>query len=192
MIKNNLGEIFYAGLTRQTLKARFNQHRSKRNISNSEYYIELVLDNLTIDQAVLLEEMLIEQHNLRNKGWNKSPKSINGYSNQHSEEQKAKWSKERKGIKVSSEHAKKNRVARLNVKNSPDHNKKISEGNAKPVICLTNGKTYKSARKAAKELNVSYCKISEVCKGKRPHTKGLVFKFTNNKAVEADRNDQPS
>lgn len=167
--------IVYVGLTSQTLYKRFIQHVSKRKFSPQEYFIEMVEENLTLDQAVVLEELLIEQYQTRYNGWNKSPKSINGYSNAHSEEQKAIWSKERKGRKLTPEHrAKLNRTGK---KNSEYHNRMISEKASKPVICLNNGKSYPSAQKAAKELNVCYKKISLVCKGLRPHTKGYIFKF---------------
>lgn len=48
---------------------------------------------------------------------------------------------------------------------------------SKPLICLNNGKIYKSARCAAKDLNVHYTLISMVLKGKRKHTKGFTFKY---------------
>lgn len=168
-------EIVYVGLTKQTLYKRFIQHVSHRKFLPKDYFIELVKDELTIDQAVTLEELLIEQYKTRITGWNKSPKSINGYSNTHSEEQKAKWSIERKGRKLTDEHrAKLNRKGK---QNSETHNKSIGEANSKPIICLTNGKVYPSAQKAAKDLKLNYSKISAVCRGKRPHTHGYIFKF---------------
>jgi hypothetical protein len=121
--------------------------------------------------------MLIDQYDTIAKGLNKSPGSINGSSNYHSEAQKAKWSKERKGQKVDTNHADKNRTARLGHTNSKSHNDKIAAKVSKSIICLNNGKVYQSARAAAKDLNLSYCKISEVANGKRPHTKGYKFKF---------------
>lgn len=174
--KNTL-EVKYIGLTRQTLDKRFSQHQSKRNISKKDYSIELVSEELTQEQAVQLEQLLIKNYDLINKGWNVSPGSINGSSNYHSNEMKLKWSKERPGKTVSEEHAKKNRIARLGQKNSPEHQAKIADKIAKPVICLETGFIYKSARHAAKELNLHYSKISLVCNGKRSSTGGLHFKF---------------
>ena len=135
----------------------------------------MIQDYLTLDQAVILEEMLIVQYNTRIDGLNISPKSINGYSNLHSDEIKAKWSEDRKGKKVSEEHAAKNRIARLGQKNSPEHQAKIIR--PKSVMCLETGKVYKSAREAAKQLNLNYSKISLVCNGLRTNTGGLHFKF---------------
>ena len=171
-------EIVYVGLTKQTLHRRFQQHVSdKKEIHHHTHCIELVKDFLTIEQAVVLEEMLIIQYQTRVNGLNISPRSINGYSNAHSEQQKLNWSLERKGKKVSEEHAAKNRVARLGMKNTIHHSQAISKALSKAVLCLNNGKRYDSARKAAKELNLHYSKISLVCSGQRPHTKGFVFKF---------------
>jgi len=169
----------YVGLTRTTLHKRFLGHVSRKKdlITHSNHRIELVHDDLSQAEAVTLEEMLIEQYQTREVGFNISPKSINEYSNAHSEEQKLKWKQERKGIKVSAEHAEKNRIARLGLKSSHEHKTKIGEANSKSIICLNTGKVYKSAREAAKDLGVSYCRISEVCNGKRPHTHGYRFKF---------------
>lgn len=175
LIRDKVDDIKYVGLTSQALSRRFSQHLSKRNLNRNEYKIELVSEYLTLNQAVILEEMLIKQHDTRNIGFNVSPKSINGYSNLHSEEQKKKWSEERRNKKVSEEHAAKNRIARLGQKNSKEHQAKIVR--PKPVLCIETGKVYKSARQAAKELNLQYSKISLVCTGSRSSTGGLHFKF---------------
>lgn len=181
------GEIKYIGLTRQELIMRFNEHVIRRKFKRYDYQIELISDNLTIDQAASLERLLIKQYDLLNKGWNKSPGSINGYSNNHSEEQKLKWKKERPGKKVSEEHSSKNKIARLGKKNSDYHNQRISECNSKRIICLETGLIYPSARAAAKHLNLHYSKISLVCNGKRKTTGGFHFKFVD-EPVETNRN----
>jgi predicted GIY-YIG superfamily endonuclease len=171
----NIDKIVYVGLTGQPLSRRFSQHVGKRKLDRTQYKIELVQEYLTLTEAVLLEELLINQYNTRIDGFNVSPKSINGYSNLHSEEMKKKWSEERKGKKVSEEHAAKNRIARLGQKNSPEHQAKIIR--PKPVMCLETGTIYNSARKAADDLKLHYSKISNVCTGKRNSTGGLHFKF---------------
>ncbi len=180
-------DIKYVGLTSQSLYKRFSQHKLKRRITDQKYQIELVAEELSLEEAVQLEKLLIKQYDLLIKGWNVSPGSVNGYSNLHSDQLKEKWSRERRGVPVSEEHAEKNRLARLGRKNSPEHNKAISEKTAKAVICLETGKVYPSARAAAKELGVSYCKISLCCTGKRKTTRGLHFKFVE--TVETSRND---
>lgn len=174
-------KIVYAGLTRTSLQRRFLAHKARLK-DKPKFRIELILDYLSIEEAVELEKMLIKQYDLLNNGYNKSPGSINGSSNYHSEDQKKKWSEERKGKRVSPEHAAKNKVARLGHKNPPDRSYF-----QKSVMCLNDGKVFKSARAAAKFYNVSYSKISSVCNGKRLATKGLRFVFVE--TVEPSRND---
>lgn len=165
------GNVVYAGLTRMTLQRRFQAHKDRFK-DKPKFQIELVTENLSIEEAVQLEKMLIEQHNLLVDGYNKSPGSINGGSNYHSEDQKKKWSEERKGKPVSPEHAEKNRVARLGHKNPPDR-----PYFQKAVMCLNDGKIFPSARAAARYYKINYSKISLVCNGKRLSTNGLRFVF---------------
>ena len=174
---NKDDKIVYVGLTRQQLKYRYDDHVSRFKFNRCDYRIELITDNLTITEAAELEKMLIRQYNLLDTGWNKSPGSINGFSNYHSQEQKEKWSRERKGKPVSSEHAEKNRKARLGHTNNENWKKAQFESHAKPVMCLETGKIYPSARHAAKELNLCYSKISLVCNGRRKTTGNLHFVF---------------
>lgn len=164
-------KIVYVGITRQTLNTRFQSHKTRLK-DKPKFSIELVLDNLSVIEAAELEKMYIKQYNLLEEGYNVSPGSINGFSNYHSDEQKKKWSEERKEKKVSPEHAAKNRIARLGQKNKPDH-----PYPSKAVMCLNDGKIFSSARQAAKYYNVSYSKISLVCNGHRIATKGLRFVF---------------
>ena len=52
---------------------------------------------------------------------------------------------------------------------------KMAASKSKPVICLTNGITYKSMNEASRQLNVKQSKISDVVNGKASHAKGFVF-----------------
>lgn len=153
-----------------TLHKRFMGHVHRRKINPKDYYICLIQEGLDVLEAATLERMLIAQYDLINNGWNKSPGSINGSSQLHSEYQKAKWSKERKGKPFK---GRQNRTS----PNSKEHNTKISEANSKPIICLNDGKHYKSIREASQKLNLSESKVSLVCQGKRPHTKGYKFSY---------------
>ena len=47
----------------------------------------------------------------------------------------------------------------------------------KPVICITDGEKFNSVSDAARKYNLPKDYVSSVCRGKRRHTKGLVFKF---------------
>ena len=174
---NKDDKIVYVGITRQPLKYRYDAHVARFKFNRCDYRIELVTDSLTVLEAAELEKLLIKQYNLLETGWNKSPGSINGFSNYHSEEQKKKWSEERKGKPVSPEHAEKNKKARLGHTNNENWKKAQFESHAKAVMCLETGKIYPSARHAAKALNLCYSKISLVCNGKRKTTGNLHFVF---------------
>lgn len=178
VLKNKFTDkIVYVGITRNCLKIRYNSHVAKFKFNRNHYGINLVVEGLTVIEAAELEKLLIIQYDTLNNGWNVSPGSINGFSNYHSEEQKAKWSSERKGKKVSDQHAAKNRVARIGHKNSEAWKKSHVERRAKPVMCLETGIIYPSARHAATALNLQYSKISLVCNKKRNSTGGLHFVF---------------
>lgn len=178
---NNIetNKIVYIGITRQELKERFAQHKFKKQFSRTEYVINLVKENLSLQEAADLEKILIKDYNLLSEGWNVSPGSINGSSNYHSEEMKKQWSLQRKGKKVSEEHAMKNRVARLGHKNGETWKKAQFESHAKPIYCVETNKVYRSASEAAKELNLQKSKISNCCTGKRTHTGGYHFRFAH-------------
>jgi len=67
---------------------------------------------------------------------------------------------------------------RENVQHSYDNLGRIASGAAKkPVLCLNNGKEYKSAVEAANDLGLFTSNISMCCNGKARSTKGYRFKF---------------
>lgn len=49
----------------------------------------------------------------------------------------------------------------------------------KPVLCVTTGIRYPYLMKAAEELGIGFRMIARVCNGERPHTHGLVFRYTD-------------
>lgn len=53
----------------------------------------------------------------------------------------------------------------------------IGTNHSKGVYCLNNKQYYKSARHAAKMLNLDNSSITKVCKKKNKHTKGYVFMY---------------
>ncbi len=164
-------EIVYVGMTGLTLHRRFMEHVRKKKLNPKDYYIGLVQEELSLEEAATLEGMLIAQYKAMGCNlYNKVGGSKNGYSNPHSEDQKKRWSEERKGKPF------KGRQHRTSP-NSEQHNQKISEANSKALICLNSGKVYASMREACRELNLSESKVSLVCNGKRPHTRKYMFRF---------------
>lgn len=51
---------------------------------------------------------------------------------------------------------------------------------SRKIICINNSKIYCSLNDAARDLNLLHSKISLVCSGIRPHTKGYVFEYLIN------------
>lgn len=187
LVKNKNNEIVYVGLTSCSLKRRFDGHCSRGKLNREEHKMELVQEYLTLEEAAILEKMLIKQYDLTHTGLNKSLGTSNGCSVIHTEETKDYLRSINKGKKVSPEHAAKNKVARLGRKNGEYWRQRMSEVKSKPVICIETGKIYSSIRKAAQDLNLAATKISLVCMGKRNHTGGYHFKY--HEPIELNRND---
>ena len=109
-----------------------------------------------------------------------------------SEEGKTKRSNTLKGRPKTKEHAmaagKAGGVARKGMKQSPEWASKRAETRKnhglnempslqKPVICITDFLEFKSVSDASRHYNIPKDYVSSVCRGKRKHTRNLVFKF---------------
>jgi len=55
--------------------------------------------------------------------------------------------------------------------------RKLGLSKRRPIVCINNGKVYKSMKDAANELGLNPGAISRVCNTKQLNTKGFVFKF---------------
>jgi len=67
----------------------------------------------------------------------------------------------------------------LGYRHTEDAKKQISKSKDEvkvSIFCVTNNTTYESISVASKTLGVDRCKIKDVIRGKRNHTKGFVFK----------------
>lgn len=184
-LNNKNNEIKYVGQTRQPLKKRFFSHRCSGRLPENDFTIHLIDSFDSAEEMYKLETKLIEELNLVNNGWNKEygkvivPKQTSQegtlnqfYKHSHREEVRQKIGQRSLGNKYAV-----NSKSRSGLKNKPEHNKAISQKVSKPILCLNNSIIYKNARQAAKELNISHCRISEVVNKKRPHTKGFKFIF---------------
>lgn len=63
------------------------------------------------------------------------------------------------------------------IKSTKANNPFFCSSRWKPVICTTNGMEFASVSEAARCFDLQKDYVSAVCRGKRSHTKGLVFKF---------------
>ena len=84
------------------------------------------------------------------------------YGKHHTKEQREKWSRERKGRKLTDEW-------------------KANVGKAqwKPVVNVTTGERFKSVKFAAEKYGIASTHISRVCRGKRKSCGGYVFAYDN-------------
>lgn len=86
-------------------------------------------------------------------------------------------------VKHTPERIEASRLRRLGQKASDETRKKISLAlmgkikNKKSVVCLTDGKVFNTIKEASIFYNFESKNIIDVCKGKRPVTHGLQFKY---------------
>jgi hypothetical protein len=178
--------IIYVGQTRQELSKRLTNHKVRYNLY--DITIELVSEVPTIESALILESLLINQYDLVNKGLNKSSgydntqakndswredfkdKSNGFYGHEQTEHAKKSLSERSKG----NSYAKGN-PSRKGRKNSDSWVARMQEVKNKPVMCMETGKVYESGKAAAEDLGLQRSKICLVCKGKRKSTGGLTF-----------------
>ena len=151
---------------------------------------EIILDNLTIEEANKEEERLIKEYDSTNKEKGFNLKS-GGLNNLHSEETKKKMSKTRKGVQKTNEHKKaiseglkKYFTNSEGEKECPkeirqrllEYNKKRS----KKVQCIETEIIYESLSEAEKETGILGETISRNCRGKQKSASGYHWRFIEN------------
>lgn len=100
----------------------------------------------------------------------------------HTKESKEKLSKSHSGKKLSQITKDKLRIINTGIKKSQEQREKAKiylKGKGVKKVKCSNGIIYNSITEAATLLNLHISKISNVCKGKRKHTGGLSFEYTN-------------
>lgn len=106
-----------------------------------------------------------------------------GSPNYHqSEETKRKHAEASRRENLSEETRHRRSESLKNRKLSEVHKKRIGEGNSKPIDMLSkNGeyiKSFKSAREAELEMNISHSHISQCCNGRRESSGGYKWRFS--------------
>jgi len=176
-------QIFYVGIGNTLNYSRSRIKRGRNNlwkrISNkTDYYIEIIADNLTWKDACELEIFLISLYGrIDNKTGILCNMTIGGdgaigtiiseerklkVSERHkgkiiSEETKRKISLANKGRKMSAERIEQIRESKKGFKHSAESKKRISKNNvrSKKVICSITGKIYNSIKEASDSLSMN-------------------------------------
>ena len=138
---------------------------------------DILIDNLTIEEANEWEEYYIKKYDSIDDGWNLK---LGGENHLHSEETKQKMSKTRKGVPHSQEHSQAISEALKGQKKTNEHirNNQLAQ-HRKIVQCIETGKVYESLAEAERETGILGETISRQIRGKQKTTKGLHWRFLN-------------
>lgn len=211
---NLINNKVYVGITKQKVADRWGKDGS--NYKNSPHFWqaiqqygwnnfshEIIQEDLTKEQACLLEKELIKKFNSQNSdyGYNiteggdcpsmteetkeKISKAMmgnkNGLGKPCSKEKAKKISETQKGRQFTEEHKQKLSLAKKGSHHkspSEETRKKISDSKKKkPVYCEELNKIFPSIQECARELNIEATSICAVCKGKHKTTHGFHFSY---------------
>ena len=147
---------------------------------------EILFTDLTKEEACEKEIELIAFYKSNNPdfGYNNSIGGENGRAGIHlSDEYRKKLSEANKGKHPSEDTREKMRKARkgrkpaLGMKHTDETKMKMSAVHSRPVVCLENGHTFKSAVEAMIESGVDCSCITKTCRGERKTAGGLHWEY---------------
>jgi len=188
-ITNLINNKLYIGQTKCSIKTRWSRHRNKGShckllynaiikYGDINFKIEEIIIVNTREEANKLEkELIINNNSLYPNGYNLTN---GGSAFDHNENTKRKIGKSHKGMKRSLQarqnmsNAAKGKIISEKQKNSISSTL-ISKINVKKVKCLDNNIVYRSAKEAAKQLNLRASGISLVLNGYQKTTGGYRF-----------------
>ena len=173
-------EVFYIGIG--SVKRSKSKHRSSfwKNVVNKHgYYIEIIKNNLSWEEACELEQLLIQEYGRRDlqtgilvnltDGGEGSPGTI------ISEETKLKLRDKNKGKKLTEEHKKKIGLANKGRKPSLIVEQKRLEKITKKVIDTRNNIIYNSVKEVSEIFNLKYLPLNRKLNGTTRNT--TTFKY---------------
>lgn len=183
--------VRYVGITKNSLSSRISDHyyeafKRKSNLlvhkamrdSKSKIEFEAFCSTKDHLHALDLETKLISDFKTHHSfGGLNYTYGGSGFRAQHTSESKLKNSKSK------NEYYKNNHGPNHGKSFSKEYRFKLREAKRskfKAVLCLSDGITYESVSHAAREIGISKSIISMVCLGKRPHARGMRFKYIRN------------
>lgn len=184
-LTNNINNKIYFGYTQQTLNKRFSGHiaeprdtiisRSIRKHGKEHFTMEQLFETENETEAKVIEKFLIAHHQTNiikypnGNGMNMTDGGEGATGYKHSEEQKEKWSKERKGKNTGKENPK----YRIPTKDNPQC-KKVHQFTLDGKLIAS----FPSAKDAAIANNTYGANISKCCRGITKTTKGYIFSYS--------------
>lgn len=185
---------YYYGITGQEVEKRWlngkgyghNEHFSNaiKKYGWSNFKHEILFENLTKEEAELLEQMYINLYNTRdeNYGWNISRggfdmKGENNpmYGKKFTKEHKKKLSESHKGNTNAS-----GKRSKESIKNISESHKGLPSNRRIKVINLDTGEIFNSIKEAGEKYNMKNpCNISACCTGKRKTAGGYRWAYYN-------------
>ena len=173
-------EVFYIGIG--SVKRSKSKHRSSfwKNVVNKHgYYIEIVKNNLSWEEACELEQLLIQEYGRRDlqtgilvnltDGGEGAPGTI------VSEETKLKLRNKNKGKKLTEEHKKKIGLANKGRRPNLIVEQKRLEKITKKVIDTRNNIVYNSVKEVSEIFNLKYLPLNRKLNGTTRNT--TTFKY---------------
>lgn len=136
---------------------------------------QVLFDNLTLEEANILEEKMIKMYDTIDNGFNLQS---GGENKLHSQETKNKMSETRKGVPHSKEHCEAISKALTGKKKTPEaiRNNQLAQ-HRKPVICVETGIQYESLSEAERQTGILGETISRCCRGKQKTASGYHWRF---------------
>lgn len=136
---------------------------------------EIIADNLTLEEANILETKFINEYDSINNGFNLNTGGDNKIA---SEETRQKMSETRKGVPKSEEHKKAISNSLKGYKQTEEHkfNNQKSQ-HRKSVECIETGVKYPSLAEAERQTGILGETISRQIRGKQKTTQGLHWRF---------------
>lgn len=180
-------------------------HRAIKKHGWNGFYHEIVADGLTKEEAEEIEKYYIAKHNSANPAVGYNIELGGNSTGKHSEKTRQKISATQKGRTFTEEHIYNMSEAHKGLKHTAEHRAKISISlignkrtlgychteetkqkmseshkgkNGKPVVCLSDGKTFKSVADAANFYGLTRHKVLNNCTGKTKHLYGIDLTFS--------------